>query len=478
MSGTRSSGRKATVIVVSVILIAALAAAAYVVWPRATKTSVGASTISSVVTAPTIDAVDPPVTAPAAKIKPVAVTAGRAANPAGVAKVLRPVLANVGLARYTGVVLDAANGKVLWNKDSASATQPASTAKLLTGAALLTKVDPASRLTTRIVKGSRGGDVVFVGGGDVTLSARSAGTRTVYPGAPSVADLAAQVSASGYRVRRILIDTSYWAGTDMADGWDATDIPAGNITRMQALMVDGDRTDPARADSPRTGNPAVAAGRALARALGDANIPVSAGTAPKGAKAIATVQSQPMSVLLAQALLNSDNVLAEALARQVAIAGGGVPSFDGAAQAIVYALQDLKLDTIGLTLVDGSGLSHRDLAPTSLLAAVMAMAVRGKVPALRGLLSGLPVAGVTGTLSRAEPYSRFRTPQAKPGVGWVRAKTGSVDFTYALAGYVPDVDGRILVFALNSNGVFSSGPHQTRPAHDAFAAALRTCGCG
>jgi D-alanyl-D-alanine carboxypeptidase/D-alanyl-D-alanine-endopeptidase (penicillin-binding protein 4) len=45
--------------------------------------------------------------------------------------------------------------------------------------------------------------------------------------------------------------------------------------------------------------------------------------------------------------------------------------------------------------------------------------------------------------------------------------------TYALAGYVPDVDGRILVFAFVSNGV-SGG---TRPALDALAAGLRGCGC-
>jgi len=46
--------------------------------------------------------------------------------------------------------------------------------------------------------------------------------------------------------------------------------------------------------------------------------------------------------------------------------------------------------------------------------------------------------------------------------------------TYALAGYVPDVDGRLLVFALNSNGVTGD---PGRYAQDAFATALRSCGC-
>jgi D-alanyl-D-alanine carboxypeptidase/D-alanyl-D-alanine-endopeptidase (penicillin-binding protein 4) len=475
VSSTRSAGRRSLVIVLSLLLVAAAATAAVFFWPDAAKSTASGSSISSVVPLPSVDAVDPPVAAAVAKVKPLAVTAGKMPTPAGVTRKLGPALANPGMAQYTGVVLDGATGKVLWNKDSSKATQPASTQKLLTGAAVLTKIDPNTRFVTKVVQGSQAGDVVFVGGGDVTLSARAANVATVYDGAPTVADLAAQVAASGYKVKRILLDTSYWSGPDLAEGWDPNDIPGGFITRMQPLMVDGDRKDPSKEDSPRTGTPAVTAGKALARALGDAAIPVADGAAPKKAKVLATVSSQPVPVLLSQALLNSDNVLAEALARQVAISLGGAPSFTGASQAIIIALQDLKLDTIGVTVSDGSGLSHLDMAPTALLGSVLSLAVTGKVPALRGLLSGLPVAGVSGTLSKAE--GRFLSRQSQPGVGWVRAKTGSVDFTYALAGYVPDVDGRLLVFALNSNGVFSSGPNQTRPAQDAFAATLRACGC-
>lgn len=475
MSRKRSAGRRALVIVLSLLVVAAVATVAVLRWGGAATSTASGSSISSVVPMPTISAVDPPVAAAAVQVKPLAVAAGKVPTPAGVASRLAPALANPGMAQYTGVVLDGATGKVLWNKDSAKASQPASTQKLLTGAALLTKVDPNSRFVTKVVQGAQAGDVVFVGGGDVTLSARAANVTTVYDGAPTVADLAAQVLASGYQVKRILLDTSYWSGPELAEGWDPNDIPGGFITHMQPLMVDGDRKDPSKEDSPRTGTPAMTAGRALARALGDASIPIEDGTAGKNAKVLGTVSSQPMPVLLSQALLNSDNVLAEALARQVAISLGGAPSFTGATQAVVIALQDLKLDTIGVTLADGSGLSHLDMAPTALLGAVLGLAVSGKVPALRGLLSGLPVAGVSGTLSKAE--GRFQTPQAKPGVGWVRAKTGSVDFTYALAGYVPDVDGRLLVFALNSNGVFSSGPSPSRPAQDAFAATLRACGC-
>jgi D-alanyl-D-alanine carboxypeptidase/D-alanyl-D-alanine-endopeptidase (penicillin-binding protein 4) len=113
-------------------------------------------------------------------------------------------------------------------------------------------------------------------------------------------------------------------------------------------------------------------------------------------------------------------------------------------------------------------MSDEDRVSPEILAQIMSMAVSGKNPKLRILITGLPLAGVSGTLA-----DRFDKPDSKAGAGWVRAKTGSIDVTYALVGYVPDVDGRILVFAFNSNGVNSG----TRDAQDALAAALRGCGC-
>jgi D-alanyl-D-alanine carboxypeptidase/D-alanyl-D-alanine-endopeptidase (penicillin-binding protein 4) len=120
-------------------------------------------------------------------------------------------------------------------------------------------------------------------------------------------------------------------------------------------------------------------------------------------------------------------------------------------------------------MFDGSGISTKDRVPPAVLAQVVALAVKGEPPALRNLLTGLPVAGVSGSLA-----TRYQDPGSSAGAGWVRAKTGSLEVTYALAGYVPDVDGRILVFAFVSNGVDSV---TTRPALDALAAGLRGCGC-
>jgi D-alanyl-D-alanine carboxypeptidase/D-alanyl-D-alanine-endopeptidase (penicillin-binding protein 4) len=198
------------------------------------------------------------------------------------------------------------------------------------------------------------------------------------------------------------------------------------------------------------------------------------GAAPAGAKVLGTVDSQPVHELVAQALRISDNVLAEVLAREVALATGAAPSFAGAAQAVRGVLASNGIDTADLRLVDGSGLSSQNQVSARGLGGVLAAAVASqsldpRTTRLRPLLEGLPVAGGTGTLAE-----RYVDDPTRPGRGYVRAKTGTLTDVNALAGVVLDADGRLLVFALLSNG---SLPAAARPALDAIAAALRTCGC-
>lgn len=481
MNYARSGRRSGWIVGVVIVLVAALAAAAFLLWPQLTgsNSGEGGETTGAADVQATNDAVaskDPAVKPVTLAITPM-VPSATAPTATGVAAGLAKPLANKDVADLSGLVIDPVTGEVLWDRAAAAPRVPASSMKLLTGAALLASVNPNDRLVTKVVMGSEPGQIVFVGGGDVTLSARPIGAPTVLPGGPTVADLAAKIKAAGVDVTSIVLDTSYWTGPEMGEGWNVDDIRGtpqsakGFITKMQALMVDADRLDPANEDSPRSGEPAETAGKALAHALGKDDLPLSEGTAPPDAKVIAQVESQPLSTLLAQALEQSDNILSEALARQMAIARGAPASFAGVSAAMMQALGDLGLDTAGVVVKDGSGMSGMDRVPPEVLGKVMAMAVAGKPAELSILLTGLPLAGVSGTLAENK---RFTQPETVAGRGWVRAKTGSLDATYALVGYVPDVDGRILVFAFNSNGVAGN---QNRYAQDALATALRLCGC-
>lgn len=384
-----------------------------------------------------------------------------------------PLLADPGLASVTGTVLDAATGTVLTDRAAAQPQPPGSTAKVLTTAAALLTLDPTATIPTTVVAGPDPDTVVLVGGGDPTLSALPRGRESVYPGAAKLDDLVAQVkAASTVPVRRVLVDTGLYTGDAMAPGWMAADIRGGFIAPMAPVMLDGGRLDPTAVDTPRTGTPAMNAAAAFATRIGAAA--PQPGTAAPGASVLGRVQSLPIVDLVADTLQISDNVLAEALARQVAIARGKPATFAGATEAVAAALTEAGLDVTGLQMSDGSGLSTLDVAPAALLAAVLRLvsdpaATDPRTARLRPLLYGLPVAGGTGTLA-----DRYGDAGSSAGRGWVRAKTGTLSEVNSLAGTVLDQDGRVLVFAFLSNGTPSAA---ARPALDAVAAGLRRCGC-
>jgi len=171
-------------------------------------------------------------------------------------------------------------------------------------------------------------------------------------------------------------------------------------------------------------------------------------------------------------LLASATVLAEALARQVAVAVGLPASFAGAADAVRQVLGRLGVPIQGERLVDGSGLSSRNRITPAVLVAVLRAALSADHPALHALVPGLPVGGYDGTLER-----RYASGPAAAAAGSVRAKTGTLDGVSSLAGLVSDRDGRLLVFAFVANGVPVGGTLAADAALDSAAAALAGCGC-
>ena len=441
----------------------------------------GSTGTATALTVPALTRPDTPAPAPVVIVAPVPVLgplAGTApsATAAGVGAVLDPLASARGLGEFTGSVTDPATGTVLWSRTAGTPLVPGSTVKLLTSAATLLTLDPTERLVTRVVAGPEPGTVVLVGGGDPTLTALPAEKVGVYPDPARLTALADAVrKATPVPVRRVLVDTSRYRGPTMQATWDPVDVDGGFVTPIEPLMLDGGRKDPAEPDGARVFDPALTAGRALAGLLGADAGSVAEGTAAPGATVLGTVASAPVSDLVEHTIRTSDNVLAEMLAREVAIERKAEPSFEGAAAQTLLALSQAGFDTAGAELVDGSGLSTADRVPAQLLGAVLAEAAAPAQGArdtqfLRPIVTGLPVAGGDGTL-----VDRFAngSPSAS-GRGVVRAKTGTLTGVSSLAGIVTDADGRLLVFALMSNGV---NPGLVRPKLDAIAAQLGRCGC-
>ncbi|WP_189055219.1 D-alanyl-D-alanine carboxypeptidase/D-alanyl-D-alanine endopeptidase [Longimycelium tulufanense] len=424
---------------------------------------------------PTTQAPSPPQS-PQAALRPVGAD-GPAPTPQGVAAALQQVLANPALGTLTGRIVDPATGQVLWERDAGRPMTPASSNKIITAAAALLALDPNSRLTTKVVEGPEPGTIVLVGGGDPTLSLQPDGKESVYPGAAKLQDLVNKVKAAGVPVRKVLVDTSRYTADNWLSSWEKSDIVGGDITYVAPVMLDGGREDATNPESRRTDRPAVSAGRHLAQAL-DADLnSVAAGKAPANSKVIAEVRSPSIQQLVDNALLISDNVLAETLAREVARAKGKEPSFSGARQAVQEVLSQNGFDLTGWTMADGSGLSTENKVPARLLSDILAVAAAPdgsaradqRTPKLRPLLTGLPVAGGSGTLA-----GRYQNGNSAQGKGWVRAKTGTLTKVNSLSGIVLDADNRLLAFSLLSNG---SDMEPGRAALDAVAATLRECGC-
>ncbi len=388
----------------------------------------------------------------------------------------------------SAVVADPVTGRVLLSEDGARMLTPASTTKLVTSVAALALLGPGATFTTRVVQGATPDRVVLVGGGDPTLAVNKFPAQD-YPKPATLASLAAAAARALKAARRTTVsvgyDSSLYTGPALAPGWPANYVSTGNVTPIVSLEVDQGRLTAAGApeDSddpynlgPRATDPAGMAAASFAALLAADGLrvtgPPAAQAAPAHAQGIASVSSPPLAAIVEQMLEESNNVIAENLARQVALATGMPASFSGAAAAVTGELRRLGVGT-GLHLVDGSGLSPQDgIAPATLVKVLTLATADARV---RPLLAGLPVAGFSGTLSGGESVFSGIGGAA---LGSVRAKTGNLSTVTALAGLVTDKAGRTLAFAFMADRIPAAGMLRTAAdAIDEAAAALANCGC-
>jgi serine-type D-Ala-D-Ala carboxypeptidase/endopeptidase (penicillin-binding protein 4) len=371
--------------------------------------------------------------------------------------------------RLLARVVDVQTGDVLFDRAGATPAAPASTAKLLTAAAILAVRPATYRFTTSVVAGAAG-TVVLVGGGDPTLSPAAPRRPTRYAGAARISGLADQLAKRHITLRRIMVDGSLFPGPSVAPSWDPADMGTNYGAPITAVVADAAQLGPE--GSARSDTPDLAAGADLAAALGHPGLPVTRGSAPAGAKTLAQVRSAPLSELIPEMLLDSDNVIADILARQVAVAEHRAASFTGATAAIRTVLGRLGVH-VGPGMKDGSGLSSADRVSPGALVAVLRLIGGAGPPAaapLRLIASAMPVAGWSGTLE-----ARYTSGSERSAAGRVRAKTGTLSAVSSLAGLVQDRSGRMLAFSFDADRAV--GTLGAEAALDALVTALAQCGC-
>ncbi len=189
------------------------------------------------------------------------------------------------------------------------------------------------------------------------------------------------------------------------------------------------------------------------------------------ANLIAQHRSPPLSELIATVNKDSHNLYAEHLLKTL---GHERPESDpeippgSAAMGIAAAMRTYakaKVDTARIQLVDGSGLSRKNLvSPTMTIALLRYMASYPDVETRDFFLSSLAVGGMDGTLE-------FRFPRNSLGHRRVLAKTGTLGNVSSLAGYILQDDQPRLAFVLFANH-FKGSSSGVRTIQDSFVSAL------
>ena len=244
--------------------------------------------------------------------------------------------------RAVSVSVGEANTYLYRHLDQAART-PASNEKLLLAMVLLDRFGPDHRIPTTVGAGTVNGSVVR---GDLWLIGR--GDPIVTPS--SLAPLADQLVAAGIdRVTgHVIGSTTYFSRDWDAPGWNS--VATDYVNRPTALTFEGNH-DP---------DPEREAAAALTKLLEKRGVDVrgrpDVGAAPGGLETIATVESKPLTVLLARMLRPSWNFAAEVLGKGLGADARGTPGTIAKGAATIQAwVRDHGAD---FTLHDNSGLSY------------------------------------------------------------------------------------------------------------------------
>ena len=293
-----------------------------------------------------------------------------------------PTLNNPGI-----LLLDPTTGDTVFESGADKLRAPASVLKLISTTTALKTFGPDKKFTTTINATAKPSVFVMTGDSDPWLTdSQFEATKYHRAYAPTLIN---KVLSAHTHLRRI---TLYYKDVYAADVANLQKFYRGRVKIISHVL------------------PGAAAAQALI-------------TAP-----IATISSPPLNDIIDFTLLYSDNVLADRLAHSAAHQLGLPGDVSGIQAAFEKTLKDLNVPSEGLAVQDGNGLSHQTRVSAKTIASLL-LAIK-KEPDLKVIYDGLPTAGETGTLK-----TRF-VKDAPTAVGLVKAKTGWIDTTVSLAGFV------------------------------------------
>ena len=325
-------------------------------------------------------------------ISSAASTSAQALSQSAITNLFSRITAGSALADPSVIVIDQLTGEVVFQMNSNSPRKPASVMKIYTAAAALTYLKPDQRFTTSVWLGIEKKSIVIQGSLDPWFSLNSDQAKKMgRTSLPRIEynSLSALRDANKGSIRNSTIyysdlyskDVAYIKSFYKKRGINATMVKVNSL-EAQALSTER----------------------------------------------ILTSESPELQKILAFTLTWSDNLLAERIARLASRAAGHSLSDKGVAQTFAEMLDDLGVDHKGLVIRDASGLSRENRVTANQVSQLL-IKIRSD-SRFAPLLSGLPISGLTGTLKK-----RF-VETAPEAIGLVKAKTGTLNGTTNLAGYV------------------------------------------
>ena len=321
-----------------------------------------------------------------------------------ISPILKSAASSKALANPAMILIDPGTGETIFENSATSFRKPASLLKILSATALLTYLTPDHRFTTEISTGSEPNTLIIAGSLDPWMERRN-----------SVAT----------KMGRVSLPKLVTSALKKLDADNGEPIKTLRIEYASMYTVDLDFIK----------------AQFKARDVKVSSLKVTSAEARLYAKeSIAKFESPPLQTIMDWMLLWSDNTLGDRMATYAAMKAGFGYTESGIEKVFIKTLTDLEIDSTGLNAVDGSGLSKSNKVSARMIGQLLLKTYSNEK--YRTIYGGLPIGGVSGTMQ-----TRF-IKSAPSAIGLVRAKTGTLNGTVSLAGYVQGGDREYIFVAI------------------------------
>lgn len=313
-----------------------------------------------------------------------------------VASVFSQLTKSSTLANPAVMVVDKATGEVVYQSNSGSPRKPASLLKLVTATAAYTYLSPGDSYTTSLWQGIDSKTVVIQGSLDPWIS---------------------YDHKVATKMKRTSLSAIQWSAISFleannGDSLKGTQILYSNLYPQDVAFIQKYlKYRKVKTELKKS---------TASLAVNQSTTLITASTSPR------------LSRIIDWTLTWSDNLLADRIARAAAGGAGFSRDYEGVELTFKQLLTELNINADALVVKDGSGLSKANRV-TALQISQLLQAI-SKDPKYVQLIKGLPIGGITGTLA-----DRF-IETAPTAVGLVRAKTGTLNGTTNLAGFIESGD--------------------------------------